>query len=264
MKCAIIESEADIRLSVGDQDALRFIKRMEGRTRGAFIHPLLNQAGGTITGLNQTSHGLFHGWAQIRYREQLIDFWPGRDGSVHYLETAKTWEGQQEAGFTVELVHTALPGKGKVSNEYILFDTLTVSLRPTAVGWLVEYTSEQMCASTWPVVIPEQDLGGGLAFQWNNRWPGGSQHSEAIDQGYLLTGPTEKSPSRLALVSHPENPGAPQPILLENTPGQLFCHFSPVRRTALRLEPGKTLTQRYRLLIFTPKVELNGLDIWTL
>ena len=239
----------------------------ESFRRGGYLHPLTTPAGTVITDdfpLNHVHHhGIWMPWTKTKFEGREPDFWNMGDGKgrVEFVKLDHYWSGSVHGGFVTEhkFVDLLAPG-GKTA----LHEKWTLRVYPTADGpdkvWLFDLESVQSCATDQPLILPEY-LYGGLGFRGPWGWNGADKtfwltsngetdrvkgHGTRANWCYV-GGDTIGKRGGVAILGHPENFRAPQPMRIHPTE-PFFC-FAPQQLGEMRIEPGKPYVSKYRFVV---------------
>jgi hypothetical protein len=136
---------------------------------------------------------------------------------------------------------------------------------PGSDYYIVDITSKMNCASESPFLIVAYRYGG-LGWRTTGFWD--NKNCEVLTSEGKTRKDTDGSKARWAIVqgalnddyggaaflSYPANYDYPEPMRIwtENTNGRgdMFFNFAPTKDKDWLLEPGKTYTLKYRLVVF--------------
>jgi hypothetical protein len=231
-------------------------------------------------------HGLFFAWRMAEFEGREISFWDqlSRTGRVSHSEVVSTANGADSAKFIVRqsLEDLTPPGGPRP----ILTETWTVTVYNRGADVFVfDIESEQRCAGESPVTIPQYSYGG-LAVRGNEQWfhpqaqtaynewerqlrtdPAAPRPALEVMRHDFLTsegkhqyegnhsrprwvdlhGPIDGRMAGLAILCHPGNFRAPQPVRLH--PSKPYFCFSPMVESGFEIDPGRPFASRYRFLV---------------
>lgn len=252
--------------------------------RSGFIFPLHTPSGGVVTGIHPDDHyhhlGLWHAWVETEFDGETIDFWNLKKGTgrIRFGKTLETKSDGKSATFSVIQEHVGYLGEAK-KETVILEETFTVSVSAAKDGsaYLVDYTTAQENITTKPLELPAYRYGGCLAwrapFSWDNRTNSNYLTSEGLDKEESHTsrarwiamhGPVDeaKNPGTLAVLIHKKNHDFPQRLRTWNDPknGKMFLCVVPVQKHPWAIEPAKTETMRYRLVVSDGKPDAEKIE----
>ena len=245
--------------------------------RSGFIYPLHSPSGGIVTGIHPADHyhhiGLWHAWVNTKYDDKKgPDFWNlgRRTGRIRHAKVKET----RDAGFTVIQEHLGYLAGIDAEPTIILRETLSVDAAFVDGANVIDYAMTQKNITKKPLVFPAYRYGGGLAYRaplsWNKK---NSDYltSEGLDRTnshatrarwVAMHGPAEKGKGKdatVAVLCHPKNHDAPQRIRTWDN-GKMFFNYVPVQETDWAIQPGKSITLRYRIVILDGKAGAKALE----
>ena len=245
--------------------------------RSGFIHPIYAPAGGMVTGIHPGDHyhhfGLWHAWVMTKYNgKKGPDFWnlKARTGRVRHAEI----KAVRDSGFTVVQEQVAYLEGPEVEPAVILAETLAVDATFVKGANVIDYVLAQKNVSPKPLILPAYRYGGGIAYRGPLSWNKTNSDyltSEGLNRTNSHTsrarwvamfGPTEKDgvkAATVAILCHPKNYDAPQHIRTWDN-GKIFFNYVPIQETAWAINPGETVTLRYRLVILDGQVSAKPLE----
>ena len=234
--------------------------------RGGYLHPLYSPAGRVITDDFPPNHIHHHGvwwaWTKTEFEDRHPDFWNMGDGKgrVEFVSLDQTWSGPVHGGFVsrhrfVDLI----AAEPKVA----LHETWRVQAYqtgPAAPFWILDLVSTQECATPAPLKLPEYHYGG-LGLRGHRSWDGKDQVAFLTSDGETdrdkgntsrgrwcdMNGRVDGAQVGIAILGHPDNFRAPQPMRLHPTE-PFFC-FAPQQMGDMKITPGKPYVSRYRLVM---------------
>jgi len=246
--------------------------------RSGFIHPLWTPHGQELTRIQAPDHyhhyGIWNPWTHVYFEKDTVDFWniKGRQGTVRFAKFVSVTNGSVFSEF--EALHEHVVFKKDGSEKVALNELQTVRVyKPQGNNdyFIVDITSRMNCASESPFLIVAYryaGMGWRTTEYWNNtnctvltsegktrKDTDGSRAKWCIVQGAL---PGNDS-GGVAFLSYPANYNHPEPMRIwtENTNGRgdMFFSFAPTKDRNWLLEPGKTYTLKYRLVVFNGKFD---------
>lgn len=249
--------------------------------RNAFIHPLYSPSGNILTRINPPDHyhhvGIWNPWTQVKIRDHVTDFWNlyTHQGTVRFAGINSTINGPVYGGFNVLQEHVDFQGKRPEEitiNE--VWDVRVWNTDPVERqgAWLVDITSTLSIPGDNEVILEAYRYGGGLGFrataEWDNKnsWINTSEGKTRVDAdgtrarwtdaGGMFPG---KGESGIVFLSHPSNREHPEPMRVwppdQNSRGDVFFEFCPIRFNEWKLKPGIVYCQKYRLLVYDGRVD---------
>ena len=287
-----VESQAgSVEVSVEGRPAFSYASapRVEGEagpefTRGGFLHPIRTPRGLLVSDAFSPVHahqtGVFTAWTSTRFDGHEVDFWNigKRLGRVEPVAVERTWSGAESGGFVARHRHVDLAG-GEPRPVLDEWWHVTVPRSRQDEPLVVDLDIRQACAGDLPLHLLEYRYGG-FAFRGHARWldPAAVEllTSEALRDRIeingtrvrwcAMSGPLEDGSDGavggLAILSHPSNFRAPQPVRVHPTM-PMMC-FAPVQLGAFDIRPGVPLVMRYRLVVFDGPADAARLEsLWS-
>jgi hypothetical protein len=237
--------------------------------RAGYIHPVLSPAGRIVTddypANHPHHHGLWSSWTQTEFQGRKPDFWNMGDktGTVEFGEVDRTWSGPVQGGLMAwhRFVDLSAPSPVVALNETWELTAYNLSAVPTPAR-MFDLVIRQTCVGSEPLKLLEYRYGGlGVrgAAGWNG--PGDAAHfltSEGVTDRIkgndsrarwcYVGGAFEGGDlAGLAILGHPDNFRAPQPVRLH--PDMPFFSFAPTQLGDFSIEPGQPYVARYRFIV---------------
>lgn len=235
--------------------------------RSGHIHPLFTPGGRLVSSSYPPQHLHHHGiwmpWTMTRFQGREPDFWNmGKGtGTVEFERLERAWSGPVHGGFVARHRHVDLSAPAPV---VALHETWVVTHYPVAgaarAAWVLDLESTMTCATSDPLILPEYHYGG-MGYRANELWNG-------KDKAFFLTsggetdrvranhqrmrwihvgGDLEGQRSGVAVLGHPANFRAPQPVRVH--PTEPFVSFVPQHLGEFSIEPGRPYVARFRFVI---------------
>ncbi|MFN8241892.1 MAG: PmoA family protein [Bacteroidales bacterium] len=258
--------------------------------RNGFIHPMFSPSGNILTRISPKDHyhhvGIWNPWTKVKIRDHVTDFWNlySHQGTVRFAGVNSTTNGPVFGGFDVRQEHIDYQGKKPwelTLNE--IWDVRVWNADPLdgKGAWIVDFTSLLSVAGSENIILEAYRYGGGLGFratgEWdkNNSWVVTSEGKTRInadgtkarwtDVGGMFQG---KGESGIVFMSHPSNRDYPEPMRVwpidQNGRGDVYFEFCPIRYREWILEPGRSYSQRYRMLVYDGKVDKTESErVWS-
>lgn len=246
--------------------------------RGGYIHPVFTPAGRRVTedappGARD-HHGIWAAWARTRVDGRSPDFWAMEDGTgaVEFERLSRTWSGPLTAGFGTR--HRYMDLSAPTPTTILLEDWRVVAYawpagaRPLHV-FDIEIT--QLRVGTTPLeVLPSRH--GGLGVRGRHQWEGGAGFLTSAGRGRMdgpgtratwaaMSGTLGGHRVGLALLSHPDNVHAPQPVGIDRHAP--WFAFTPQQASAFSVRPGAPMPLRYRVVVMDGAPDAAELDaLW--
>ncbi len=247
--------------------------------RGGYLHPILSPSGKLLTDDYPPNHLHHHGiwapWTKTVFQDRHPDFWNMGDGTgkVEFVRFGETWSGPVEAGFTAQHRFVDLSaGNPRIAlNESWKITAFNI---PNADYFVFDLVSTQTCATADALILPKY-LYGGLGFRGNWNWNGEDKCHFLTANGETdrvkgnetradwchISGEVDGAIAGIAILSHPDNFRAPQPMRLH--PKEPFFCFAPSQAGDWAIEPGKPYVARYRFIVEDGKPDKAQLDaLW--
>jgi hypothetical protein len=290
-----LDDGGQIQLSVGDRPVLRYhaevveapVEVEPYYRRSGQIHPLFTPSGRIVTDDfppdHAHQHAVFFAWVNTTFQGRHLDFWNQREqtGRITHAATLGTVSGPVFGQFQVRLRHEDLTAPGGPTP--VLDEVWTVRAYNVSDVFLVDFESQQSCASSEPLTINKYHYGG-MGLRGNRAWfdaavkgndPPDPSRSGASDfltsEGKNratgnhtrptwvdLSGALGDQPGGVALFDHPENFRFPQPVRLH--PNKPYFCFAPMVVDAFEIAPGRPYLSRYRFVVHDGPPDRNTLE----
>lgn len=251
--------------------------------RGGYLHPVRTPSGGVITGDYSENHAHHHGiwsaWTSTEFRGRRPDFWNMQKGTgaVKTMGLDSIWTGPVQAGLKARHRYVDYTGENPVTALYEGW-TLHVYRVPAADSsqnyHLFDLRVEQTAASASPLRLL-QYLYGGVAVRGPEDWYGAdnsrfltsagrdrSNGNETRARWNYFGGTVDGRRAGIAMLSHPDNLRAPQPLRLH--PEMPYFTFAPSQLGPFQISPGDPYVAQYRFVTFDGPPNRKVLDrLWT-
>ena len=249
--------------------------------RGGYLHPILTPSGKQVTDDFPANHIHHHGvwwaWTHTKFQGRTPDFWNMGDnkGRVEFAGLDDSWSGPVHAGFRSRLRQVDLLATPPVT---ALNEKWEVRAYASPAGvetyWVFDLTIEDRCATKDALELPEYRYGGiGLRGNW--AWNGKDKVNFLTSDGETdrikgnatrgrwcaMWGEVDGAKAGIAILGHPSNFRAPQPMRLH--PTEPFFNFAPQQAGDMSIKPGETFTARYRFVVHDGPPDRAELDrLW--
>lgn len=250
--------------------------------RGGYLHPLFTPSGVRVTDDYPANHihhhGLWFAWTNTRFENRKPDFWNmgAKKGTVEFVALLSHWQGRVHAGFQSEhrFVDLLAEQPRVVLKEQWEVRGYSASASRTAPFRIFDFVSLQRCATGSPLILPTYHYGG-IGFRGHEQWNGETlpriltsegvtnriEANETRARWVRLSGEIDGKAAGVALLCHPGNFRAPQPIRMH--PKEPFLCYAPSQLGDWSIEPGSEYVSRYRIVVFDGKLEAVELErLW--
>lgn len=248
--------------------------------RGGYLHPILTPTGRPITDDYPPNHVHHHGfwtaWTRTEWEGRHPDFWNMGQGTGRgdYASLDSVTQGPVFAGFQSRQVFTDLtitPPQTVLEERWVVR-----AYRPAAEAgyFLIDVESTQTTRGKAPLRLPEYHYGGfGYRGPWG--WNGPTQARYLDSNGvtdrrtghatrvrwFWLGGTVNHQLAGLAILGHPDNFRAPQPLRVH--PTEPFVCWSPSQLGDWQIDHDQPHVARYRLVPMDGEPDAEVLDrLW--
>ena len=247
--------------------------------RSGFIHPLYTPHGQVLTRIQAPDHyhhyGIWNPWTHTFFEGDTVDFWniKGRQGTVRFAKFTSQTSNNKYAEFTA--LHEHIVFKKDGSEKIALNEWQTVRVHDPGSSkeqYIVDVTSKMQTASQSPFLIVAYRYAG---FGWRATEYWDKNNSEMLTSEGKTRDNTDNTKARwivvygslpgndeggIVMLSHPSNYNHPEPLRIWDKKanggrGDVFANFATTKDKDWLLEPGKTYTLRYRLVVFNGKFD---------
>jgi len=244
--------------------------------RGGYFHPVWTPAGRIVSDdfppNHVHHHGIWAAWTKTEFEGRHPDFWNMGEGKgkVEAVRLGSHWSGPVHAGFSAEHRHvdsTVQPARIALEETW----NVTAYSIPGAAYAVFDLISTQRCAGASALRLPKYHYGG-FGFRGNRAWDGAAncrfltssgetrrvEGNETRGDWCYIGGAVEGAPAGLAILGHPQNFRAPQPMRLHPTE-PFFC-YAPSQLGDWSIEPGQAYVSRYRFIVLDGPPDLAQLQ----
>lgn len=240
--------------------------------RSGFIHPLKTLNGHVLTRVQPEDHyhhyGIWNPWTHVLFEGDTLDFWnlAKKQATVRFADFKLEKTENNIAEYQALHEHVVLKnGEEKIA----LNELQTVKVfQPDDNYYIVDFTFDYTCTTDSPFKILEYRYAG---FGWRATEEWHKNNSEIISSEGKTRLDADSTPARWCIVqgelgedyggvvmmSNPQNFNHPEPLRIwpmnDKDRGDVFANFSPTKNMDWLLEPGKTYTLKYRLVVFNGK-----------
>jgi hypothetical protein len=231
--------------------------------RAGYLHPVYSPAGKVVTGDyhpgREHHHGIWSPWTKTSFQGRTPDFWNmhQKKGAVEFVGLDWTWSGPVHGGFVARhrMIDTTPPKPVTA-----LHETWEVTAYNVPEARVFDVLLTQVCATNDPLILPEFHYGG-MGLRGSSEWLGREKPAILTADGITdrakahtnkvrwlhIGGTVEGTLTGIAMMGHPENFRAPQPIRVGE--GEPFFCFAPSQGGDWKIEPGKPYVARYRYVV---------------
>ncbi|MDO8545618.1 MAG: PmoA family protein [Opitutaceae bacterium] len=230
--------------------------------RAGYLHPIHTQSGTIVSDDYPVQHVHHHGiwspWTKTTFQGRKPDFWNMGDktGTVEFEEVTWTWSGAVHGGFVARHRFVDLSAPNPVTALHEVWQVTAYNVSDARVFDLV---LTQVCATNDPLGLPRYHYGG-LGFRGRGEWYGKDKANFLTSEGETdrvkanaqtmrwvhLSGAVEGGTAGLAVLGHPDNFRAPQPVRVH--PSEPYVSFTPSQGGDWKIQPGKPYVARYRFV----------------
>jgi hypothetical protein len=248
--------------------------------RGGYLHPIRTPSGRLVTDDFPPNHIHHHGvwwaWTHTEFGGRKPDFWNMGDGKgrVEFEAVEKTWSGPVMAGFRSRHRFVDLTSGQPVTALQEIWQVTSYAFTPGGNAWMFDLMSEQHCATTNQLRLPEYRYGG-VGVRGNWAWNGKDKtffltaNGEADrEKGHAtrarwcdMGGDVDGNRVGIAILDHPSNFRHPQPMRIH--PTEPFFNYAPQQAGDMEIKPGAKYVSRYRFVIHDGPPDRTELDrLW--
>jgi hypothetical protein len=250
--------------------------------RAAYLHPVLSPSGAVVSGdypaNHPHQHGIWTSWSKVLFQGRATNFWETieQKGNTGFESLERTWSGPVHGGFVArqQLIDLTAPLPPVVAlNETWELTTLHVDGAAPAAR-IFDLVIMQAAATADPVVLPKH-LYGGTGFRGRDEWNGRDNLTVLTSEGATTRDTANLTRVRwgyfggaveggghagIAILGHPDNLRAPQPIRVH--PEMPYVCFAPVQLGDVRIEAGRPYVARYRFVVIDGAPDRARLDAY--
>lgn len=234
--------------------------------RGGYIHPVFTPSGKLVTDdfppNHVHHHGIWAAWTSTKFQGRTPDFWNVGDltGTVVPAGLDTAWGGPVHGGLRARHKYLDLSAGNPTP---ALDETWEVRVFDTRSGvdpyWIFDLSVVHMTATDSALYLPEYRYGG-VGFRGNRAWDGEENAFFLTSEGKDRTnghatrgrwvhvgGYVDGQLAGVAILDHPENFRAPQPMRIH--PTEPFFNYAPSQAGDWAIEPGEPYVARYRFVV---------------
>jgi hypothetical protein len=246
--------------------------------RGSYLHPVHSPSGRRVTDDYPANHlhhhGIWFAWTKTTFNDLAPDFWNmgQRSGTVEFVAVDAQWNGAVHAGIKTRNRYRELITPDQAT---VLHETWTVRAYAFGPGearhTLFDVEIVQTCATPAPLLLPKYYYGG-MGFRGHWDWNGRGRTSWLTSEGETdpvkgnetrgrwcyIGGRVDGQQSGIAILCHPDNDRAPQPMRLH--PSEPFFCFAPQQLGPMEITPDRPYASQYRFVVMDGPPDRHGLD----
>lgn len=237
--------------------------------RGGYFHPVFTPSGRRVTDDYPPNHVHHHGvwsaWTKTRFQGRSPDFWNMGQGKgrVDFAGFDRVQAGPVFARMEARQVHTdtLVTPAVQVLEEVWRATAYAIRLPEGPPVHLFDLESSQRLLTEHPLELPKYYYGG-LGFRGPWAWNGATNALYLDANGvtdriagngtrarwYWIGGQVDGSLAGIAVLGHPGNFRAPQPLRVH--PTEPFVCWAPSHLADASIQPGKPLVSQYRFVTF--------------
>ena len=246
--------------------------------RAGYIHPVFSPTGKIVTDDYPSNHVHHHGiwapWTKTSFQGRAPDFWNmgTRTGTVEFVSLDRTWNGRVHGGFVArhKAVDLSAPSPVVALNE----TWEVVAYDAGSDVRIFDLTVTQTCATNDPLKLPKYRYGG-FGFRGAAEWNGPGEAAlfltsegetnrikgnDTRGRWCYLGGKLDGAVSGTAILGHPDNFRAPQPMRLHNN--MPYMSYVPQSLGEFAIEPGRPYVARFRFVVFDGAADRAKIDAW--
>lgn len=245
--------------------------------RGGYLHPVHTPAGQRVTEDFPPNHAHHHGiwtaWTRTAFEGRTPDFWNMQDstGAVVPMALDTIWGGSVYGGLRARHRYV---DRSASQPRTALREAWTVRVYNTAERdyHLFDVTSIQTAGPN-PLTLLTYHYGG-MAVRGRREWHGAgntvfltsagkdrSNGNETRARWAYIGGEVENGQAGVAVLSHPANFRAPQPVRIH--PEMPYFCFAPPQLGDFSIQSGQPYVAQYRFVVFDGRPDAHQLDrLW--
>ncbi len=249
--------------------------------RGGYLHPLWSPSRLVVTddypGNHLHHHGVWVAWTKTKFDGREPNFWEmgHRKGTVEFVALDHYWSGEVMGGFRSRHRFVDLSAEPPVVALNETWEVKIYAVRGAAFPYrLFDLKFVQECAADKPIHFPKYRYGG-LGFRGHRQWDGAenAHYLTGLGETDRIRGHATRAPwchiggqingqwSGVAILCHPENFRAPQPMRIH--PNEPFFCYAPAQMGDWQIAPGEPYISQYRFIVADGKPDKAKLDrLW--
>jgi hypothetical protein len=263
-----------------DKDALPRPDIKPEYKRAGYLHPIYTPSGTIVSDDYPVQHVHHHGiwspWTKTSFQGRAPDFWNmgQKSGTVEFVALDRIWSGSVHGGFVARHKFVDLSAPSPVVALHETWEVTAYNLGTGGNATMFDLLLTQTCATNDPLILPKYHYGG-LGFRGRGEWLGKDNANFLTSDGETdrvkanaqkmrwvhLSGSVTDGIAGLAVLGHPANFRAPQPVRVH--PNEPYVSFTPSQDGDWSIEPGKAYVARYRFVAADGPPDRSALDaLW--
>lgn len=268
----VVRDKTQLKLSIGgapvfayqmDKEALPRPDIRPEYKRAGYLHPVYSPSGKIVTDdfrpRREHHHGIWSPWTKTSFQGRTPDFWNTHDkkGTVEFVGLDWTWSGPVHGGFVAHHKMMDLTAPTPIAALHEIWEVTAYNVPEARV---FDILLTQVCATNDPLILPEYHYGG-MGLRGSGEWVGRDKPAILTSDGETdrvkahtnkmrwlhIGGDVEGTLTGIAMMGHPENFRAPQPVRVAE--GEPFFCFAPSQGGDWKIAPGKPYVARYRYVV---------------
>ena len=283
------EKDGGVTVSAGGREILRYRGEPGGMPadfdksflRGGYIERVYTPSGVLVSDDyppdHKHHHGIWSPWTKTKFEGRDVDFWNmgQKKGKVEPVSFGDVWHKPGSAGFSAKhrMVDLSAPGGSKTAVDERWDVTVYAPKYGEPPAHVFDLVITQTTASDSPLILPKYHYGG-LGFRGARSWNGEKNLRLLTSEGETdrvkanetrakwahVGGDVDGKPAGIAILCHPENFRAPQPIRIH--PKEPFLCYAPSQLGDWKIEPGKPYVAKYRFVVSDGKPDAKQIEKW--
>ncbi|MDZ7690936.1 MAG: PmoA family protein [Balneolaceae bacterium] len=271
---SLTEEENTLQFNSGGDEVLSFYHKQnnlpkgmdEVYRRGGYIHPVYSPNGTQLTNhLDTTVHthhyGIWAAWTSTQFQGRTPDFWNIQDKTAEVARGDSVdlkWEGPVHGGIVTKNFHVDISAPAPV---VALNEEWEVRIFQNSADYhLFDVTLTHSANTLHPLILPQYHYGG-MAFRGHQQWNDPANVTFLTSEGHgrdsanetrarwsHMGGVVDGATAGIAVLGHPENYRAPQPIRIH--PQTPYFTYAPMQLGNMVIEPGDPYIMQYRYVTY--------------
>lgn len=248
--------------------------------RGGYVHPVYTPRGIVVTDDYPPNHlhhhGIWAAWTKTQYQSRTPDFWNMgvRTGTVLFESLDTLFAGPVMGGLIASHRYVDLTASEPLT---VLREQWAMQVYRPVDGarpyHVFDLVVTQQVVGNDSLKLPEYRYGG-VGFRGHRQWDGSENTFFLTSEGRNrsdghatrarwchIGGYVEGHLAGIAILGHPDNIEAPQPMRIH--PTEPFFNWAPSQAGDWAIAPDEPLTLRYRYVVYDGEPDADELDrLW--